>query len=59
MVNAQDGATPELQSEKNLAECMGRWAHSWMWVWENGKWTTKKRCTTCGVVQEAQRFKGQ
>ena len=47
-----DGATKVLEpARKN--ECMNRWAHSPVWMWESGTWTNKPRCTTCGEVWEA------
>lgn len=46
-----DGSTPD--TSKNLAECMGRYAHKWQWVWQgSNNWTNRQRCTTCGEERE-------
>lgn len=26
--------------------------HRWVWMWDNGEWTNKVRCTTCGRIRE-------
>lgn len=36
-----EGATPADES-KNLGECMGRWKHSWQWIWEGTVWTDRQ-----------------
>lgn len=59
-----DGSTPATAAEleeaaKRNAECMGVRAHKLQWIWENGIWTDKLRCTTCGTVVKSERFKGQ
>jgi hypothetical protein len=50
-----DGSTKAPQDEAEAAakraECMGRYKHSFKWVWEGATWTNKVRCTTCGEVQ--------
>jgi len=33
-------------------ECMGRYRHIWVWIWENGEFSNRIRCTTCGEVKE-------
>ena len=48
-----DGGTPLTEHEQaevnaKMAECMGRWKHAKVHVWDNGVWTNKLRCTTCG-----------
>lgn len=44
------GETEQATTKK--AECMDRWKHSWQWIWLNGEWTGRCRCTTCGQEKE-------
>lgn len=46
-------------AEAKLGECMGRWKHTWRWVWDHGEWTHLARCTTCGELREIKRWQGQ
>lgn len=52
---SNDGSTPltpqqQAEADQRLAECMGRWKHAKVAVWEGGVWTDKRRCTTCGKL---------
>jgi hypothetical protein len=44
---SDDGAT-KVDDSKSLNECLERYKHQWIWVWENGVWLNQKVCTTCG-----------
>ena len=41
------------ESATRLAECMGRWAHHWVWVWVNGC-MDHCECSTCGETRKDQ-----
>lgn len=32
-------------------ECMGKFRHSWHWVWIGGVWTDSVQCENCGEVK--------
>lgn len=54
-----DGATPDPETEKGLAECMGRFKHNKQWIWEGSRMTEKAQCSTCGEISEPRLLKNQ
>ncbi len=40
-------------------KCLGRYAHSWMWVWEGNNMTDNLICQNCGEVKREGQLDGE
>lgn len=48
---ADEGAT-QASPDEQLGKCLGRYRHSWSWIWLGGAMTNSQRCQNCGLTRE-------
>lgn len=61
MKDADIGATPAPAAPTLDSPCLDpatgrKHQHHWVWLWAEGTWTDKVRCTNCGSIKLKTRF---